>query len=203
VRGAHEEGARLHIEVSTPESGGGEVSEQRILSPARAVPAIVLGCGKGAESAMLKLSRASVYAFYGLTYIASQPPGRCVPLSEIHEHYGVPEKHLAKIFQVLVRAGLLESTRGAHGGFALTRPAEQIGPLDVVQALEGPIDEAGCLLLTEKCPSHGVCRINVVWRRAQHAMLRALRQSTLAEMVEDPLVPLRTPSRRDRPAPDR
>ena len=157
----------------------------------------MFGGGKGAESAMMRLSRASVYAFYGLTHIASQPQGRCVPLSEIHERYGVPEKHLAKIFQVLVRAGLLESTRGVRGGFALTRPAEKICPLDVVQALEGPIDEAGCLLLAEKCPSHGVCRINAVWRRAQHAMLRVLRQSTLADMVEDPLHPLRTPSSLD------
>jgi DNA-binding IscR family transcriptional regulator len=52
---------------------------------------------------------------------------------------------------------------------------------------------AGCLLLQDKCESHGVCRINAVWRRAEHAMLVVLRQSTLADMVEDPKRPLRPP----------
>jgi Rrf2 family protein len=152
----------------------------------------------------MKLSRASVYAFYGLAHIAAQPERRYVPLSEIHERYGVPEKHLAKIFQVLVKAGILESARGVNGGFALAKAPNQISPLDVVRALEGPIDESGCLLLQEKCESHGVCRINAVWRRAQHAMLVVLRQSTLADMVEDPKRPLRPPlvglgvTRRDR-----
>jgi Rrf2 family protein len=141
----------------------------------------------------MKLSRASAYAFYGLSYIAAQPAGRYVPLSEIHERYRVPEKHLAKIFQVLVKANILESARGVHGGFALARPAVQISPLDVVQALEGPIDVAGCLLLQDRCESHGVCRINAVWRRAQHAMLVVLRQATLADMVEDPKRPLQPP----------
>jgi Rrf2 family protein len=152
----------------------------------------------------MKLSRAAVYAFYGLAHIAAHPAGRFVPLSEIHKRYGVPEKHLAKIFQILVRANILQSARGVHGGFALARPATQISPLDVVEALEGPVDEACCLLLQEECRSHGVCRINAVWRRAQHAMLVVLRQSTLADMVEDPKRPLRPPlvrlgsGRRDR-----
>lgn len=141
----------------------------------------------------MKLSRASVYAFYGLVYLASQPAGRYVPLSEIHEHYGVPEKHLAKIFQALVRAGFLESARGVNGGFALAMPAHKISPIDVVQVIEGPINDAGCLLLGEKCRGHGACRINAVWQRAQHAMLTVLRQSTLADMVEDPKQPSRLP----------
>jgi len=133
----------------------------------------------------MKLSRASVYAFYGLAHVAGQPAGRYVPLSEIHERYGVPEKHLAKIFQVLVKAGILDSARGVNGGFALAKPANKISPLDVVEAIEGRINDAGCLLLQQGCTSYGACRINAVWRRAQHAMLTVLRKSTLADMVDD------------------
>ncbi len=131
----------------------------------------------------MKLSRASTYAFYGLSYLAGQPPGRFVPLSEIHEHYRVPEKHLAKIFQVLVRAGVLVSARGVQGGFALTRPAEKISPLDVIEALEGPFD-VGCLLIGEPCEHEVACRINGVWRRAQHAMIEVLRDASIADMVQ-------------------
>lgn len=132
----------------------------------------------------MRLSRASTYAFYGLGYIAGQPPGRLVPLSEIHARYGVPEKHLAKIFQQLVKAGLLTSARGVNGGFALTRPPEQVSPLEVIELIEGPVRESCCLLLDEACAAEGVCRINLVWRRAQHQMLTVLRQATLADMAD-------------------
>lgn len=141
----------------------------------------------------MRLSRATTYAFYGLSYIAGQPRGRFVPLSEIHERYGVPEKHLAKIFQQLVKAGLLESARGVKGGFALARPAAKISPLDVIQIVDGPIDETGCLLLQEPCEHFAVCRINAVWRRAQHQMLSVLRKATLADMAPDPRQPFRPP----------
>jgi Rrf2 family protein len=134
----------------------------------------------------MKLSRATTYAFYGLGYLAGHPMGQFVPLSEIHERYGVPEKHLAKIFQTLVKAGILASARGVNGGFALAKPPHQISALDVVRVVEGPINEAGCLLLQESCSQHGACRINAVWRRAQHAMLTVLRQSTLADMADTP-----------------
>jgi Rrf2 family protein len=131
----------------------------------------------------VKLSRASTYAFYGLSYLAGQPPGRIVPLSEIHQHYRVPEKHLAKIFQALVRAGVLTSARGVQGGFALARAPEKISPLDVIEALEGPLD-TGCLLIGEPCEHDVACRINGVWRRAQHAMIAVLRDASLADMVQ-------------------
>jgi Rrf2 family protein len=131
----------------------------------------------------VKLSRASTYAFYGLSYLAGQPPERYVPLSEIREHYGVPDKHLAKIFQQLVRVGILSSARGVQGGFALARPASKISPLEVIEAIEGPLD-VGCLLIGEPCAHDVACQINRVWRRAQHAMLTVLRNATLAEMVQ-------------------
>ena len=63
----------------------------------------------------MKISRAATYALYGLAYLAGQPPGRFVPLSEIHKRYRVPEKHLAKIFRLLVNAGILASARGVKG----------------------------------------------------------------------------------------
>lgn len=134
----------------------------------------------------MKLSRASTYAFYGLGYLAGQAPGRVVPLSEIVERYGVPEKHLAKIFQLLVKAGILVSARGVNGGFALTKPADRISTLDVVRVLDGPVHESGCLLVQEACSHHGACQINSVWRRAQRAMVDVLRDSTLADMADAP-----------------
>jgi DNA-binding IscR family transcriptional regulator len=56
----------------------------------------------------------------------------------------------------------------------------------VIQVIDGPIDESGCLLLQIPCEHHGVCRINAVWRRAQHQMIGVLREATLAEMAPAP-----------------
>jgi len=131
----------------------------------------------------MKLSRASTYAFYGLAYIAAQEKDRFVPLSEIHAHRGVPEKHLAKIFQSLVRAGVLMSARGVRGGFRLARPANEVSALDVIQAVEGPVAASGCLLLVEACDRDTACRINDIWRRAQGRMLEELRTATLVDMM--------------------
>jgi len=131
----------------------------------------------------MKLSRASTYALYGLAYIAGQEGERYVPLSEIHEKRGVPEKHLAKIFQTLVKAGLLVSARGVRGGFSLARSPEAISPLDVIEAIEGRIPDSGCMLLIEECDRDTVCRINSVWRRAQNEMLTVLRSTTIADLI--------------------
>ena len=134
----------------------------------------------------MKLSRASTYAFYGLSYIANQPKGRYVPLSEIHEHYGVPEKHLAKIFQAFVKAGILASARGVHGGFCLLKPAADVSALDVIEIVEGPVQSPGCLLLQQACEVQQACQINTVWKDAQGAMLNVLRGAKLTDMLQNP-----------------
>ena len=145
----------------------------------------------------MKLSRASTYAFYGLTYLATQPD-RLVPLREMSSRCGVPEKHLAKIFQSLVRAGILASARGVNGGFALARAPGQISPLDVIEVVDGPVADSGCLLLGVPCDRGPVCRINAVWRRAQHQMLSVLREATLADMVPAAGVSIRPPAAKGR-----
>jgi Rrf2 family protein len=141
----------------------------------------------------MKLSRATTYAFYGLTYLATQPD-RLVSLREISSRCGVPEKHLAKIFQSLVRAGMLASARGVNGGFALARAPGQISPLDVIEVVDGPVADSGCLLLGVPCDRSAVCRINAVWRRAQHQMLSVLREATLADMVPSEGVSIQPPA---------
>jgi Rrf2 family protein len=147
----------------------------------------------------MKLSRASTYAFYGLTYLTTQRD-RVVPLPEISSRCGVPEKHLAKIFQMLARAGILTSARGVNGGFAFARQPEQISALEVIETVDGPVADSGCLLLGVPCDRGGVCRINAVWRRAQHQMLAVLREATLADMTPAETVPIRPPRPKAVPA---
>jgi Rrf2 family protein len=133
----------------------------------------------------MKLSRASTYALYGLGYLASQPAGRFVPLSEIGSRYRIPHKHLAKIFQLLVRAGLLNSARGVNGGFALERDPESISMLDVIEAVEGRSGNSNCLLCQTRCEAGQDDPISSLWHKAHEQMVSVLRGSSLAQVADD------------------
>ena len=131
----------------------------------------------------MRISRASTYALYGLSYLAGQGNGRRVPLSEIHVNHGVPRKHLAKIFRFLVRAGILSASRGVNGGFSLARDPRKVTLLDVVQIIDGPLREDGCLMSKTPCEDASQCLVNSLWQRAQGAMLDVLGKATLADVA--------------------
>jgi Rrf2 family protein len=83
---------------------------------------------------MLKLPRRSVVAIEALVHIALAGAGRTVPTSEISDAIDVPKRGLEPILQQLMRAGLIASTRGPQGGYALTRERSKISASDIVEA---------------------------------------------------------------------
>jgi len=83
------------------------------------------------------------YGIEGLLYLARNGKGRITLLREVSRATAIPETFLSKIFQRLVRSGLICSRRGFRGGFHLARPASQITLRDVIEALQGPISSPG------------------------------------------------------------
>ena len=104
---------------------------------------------------------------------------------------GLPLAYLEQVVARLRKAGLVMSARGAHGGYWLSRPAEEIAMVDVVQALEGSIAPMECFVHdhTERvlC-SHemdaGRCATKLLWTRVQGGIIRSLQTTTLADLVE-------------------
>ena len=92
----------------------------------------------------------------------------------------------------LKKAGLVMSARGAHGGYWLARPAEEIGMDEIVQALEGAIAPMECFVhdhtervLCSHEPDAGRgCATKLLWTRVQNGIIRSLQTTTLAELVE-------------------
>jgi Rrf2 family cysteine metabolism transcriptional repressor len=88
-------------------------------------------------------SRYAVVAMAELARAGERP----VPIKELADRREIPEQFLEQLFSTLRRAGILTSHRGVKGGYTLSRPAEEINVLEVVQALDGKIgqeaDEAG------------------------------------------------------------
>ena len=85
----------------------------------------------------MKLSHSALYAIQGVLYLAQKKDRDLITTHEISESYNISEIHLAKMFQVLARRGLLRSSRGRSGGFGLARPPNQITMLEVIEAVEG------------------------------------------------------------------
>src|SRR5215216_479914 len=90
----------------------------------------------------------STKAEYGvrvLVHLARRNGDEPIPLASIAEAEGLPLAYLEHLVQRLRRADLVESRRGAHGGYSLARPAAEITMAEVVQALEGEIAPIECI----------------------------------------------------------
>jgi Rrf2 family protein len=105
-------------------------------------------------------------------------------MSVMAEEQGIPERYLGKIAQELRRHGLVQSVRGAGGGYRLSRDPAEVTLLDVWQALEGPIDPVECIQNPDGCPRTTDCVTRDVWARLGERMAGVLRDVTLQDLVE-------------------
>ena len=96
----------------------------------------------------------------------------------------IPRRYLAKIVQDLRRNGLIRSVRGAHGGYVLNRPPEEISLLDIWEALEGPFCPVECLNTPSSCRMADECVTRDVWDKVRHALTEVLRHEDLAALVK-------------------
>ena len=131
--------------------------------------------------------------------------GSPVSLKAIAEAEGLPLAYLERIVALLKKAELVESTRGAHGGYRLSRPAEAITMDEVVLSLEGAVAPMSCFIddseegrvLCSHVVDHGHgCATKLLWTRVQGGVIKALAHTSLAELVafhERGPVPAREP----------
>ena len=107
-----------------------------------------------------------------------------VPLGEVATAQGISRDYLEQIVPALRKAGLLKSTRGAHGGYQLVRPPEAITVGQVLQALDGDILPLRCLSEEEeqRCDRTPSCAVRTVWQTVHHRVLDALNSMTLADL---------------------
>jgi Rrf2 family transcriptional regulator, cysteine metabolism repressor len=115
-----------------------------------------------------------------------------VPLATVAKAEKLPLAYLEHLVAKLRKADLVTSTRGAHGGYQLSRPAKEITMDEVVTALEGAIapmecfleDPEGKVLCSHETDGDRACSTKFMWTRVQGGMIKALQGTTLAELVE-------------------
>lgn len=115
-----------------------------------------------------------------------------ISLACIAEAEGLPLAYLEHLAARLRRAELVESRRGARGGYSLARPAESITMAEVVQALEGEIAPIECITegsdgvlvcARDGEPGHDPCPTKLLWTRVRGSIVRTLNDMTLADLV--------------------
>ena len=153
----------------------------------------------------------STKAEYGVRLmieLGRQPGSTPVSLNSVAEAENLPLSYLEHLVAKLRKAELVTSTRGAHGGYRLAKPAAEIRMDDVVQALEGQIAPMECfhespegrVLCSHEDNSAGGCATKLLWTRVQNGVNKALAGTTLAELVEFSTPNLATVSEpRDKP----
>ena len=141
-----------------------------------------------------------------LIELGRQPGGKPVSLKAIADAENLPLAYLERIVALLKRAELVQSTRGAHGGYQLARAPEDIAMNEVVLALEGSVapmecfveeDGDGRVLCSHHNDSGRACATKLLWTRVQANVLKTLADTTLAELVEfqnRQLTPTREPA---------
>ncbi|HEY2826811.1 MAG TPA: Rrf2 family transcriptional regulator [Pirellulales bacterium] len=87
----------------------------------------------------MKLSRTVGYALQATLQLAEADPTTPIPCSQLASQGQMPERFLLQILRNLVTHGILHSTRGVDGGYALERPANEISLLDLIEAVDGPV----------------------------------------------------------------
>lgn len=127
-----------------------------------------------------------------LVELGKQDGGAPVSLKSIAESENLPLAYLERIVALLKKGGFVESTRGAHGGYRLAQPAESIRMDDVIAALEGGVAPMSCFVDDSVdgsrvlCNHHAdgeLCATKLLWTRVQGSVVKALQQTTLAELV--------------------
>ncbi len=131
----------------------------------------------------MQISRAGEYGVMGLMRLARCQPGRRAMIDDLSRQEKIPKSFLAKIFQNLVKAGLVTSVRGAGGGFALAKDPAEIPVLEIIEAVEGRIAFQRCQMSRPDCEHPGTCALCGLFERAQDGLKDALTRTTLADLI--------------------
>lgn len=129
-------------------------------------------------------SRSTEYAIRALIPLSQAPDGKYMMVKTIAAQEDIPTHFLAKILQQLARKGLLRSSKGPMGGFALRMPAAEIRLLDIVEALDGVSTPHLCIGGYNNCPKGQECAMHESWTELHGQIMEFLERKTIADLAK-------------------
>jgi len=134
---------------------------------------------------MLRIAKLTDYATSVMTLLA-EAPDRVHSATELAARARLELPTVSKLLKALGQGGLVESFRGAAGGYRLARAASDISIADIIAVMEGPIGVTECSVHDGLCDHESHCGVRGNWRRISEAVEAALRNIRLSDMLEPP-----------------
>ncbi|HOX70246.1 MAG: SUF system Fe-S cluster assembly regulator [Dokdonella sp.] len=131
---------------------------------------------------MLRVSKLTDYATVVMTCLA-ESADEVLSAQLLAERARLEAPTVSKVLKQLAGAGLVDSWRGANGGYRLAREPRAISVADIVTAMEGPIGMTECCAHSGLCDHESHCGVRVNWQRISDAIRTALEGVTLADML--------------------
>ncbi len=99
----------------------------------------------------------------------------------------ISEHYLEQLIATMRKAGLVKSTRGAQGGYTLSRPPAEITVGQVIRVLEGPLAPVECVIDDNEqvCDRSGYCPARIIWKKMKDSINQVVDSITLKDMVDD------------------
>ena len=132
----------------------------------------------------MKISTKGRYGLRVLLDVALHQTQGPVPLRDMARRQGLSKKYLWQVVTPLKTAGLLNASRGMHGGYVLARDPRRITVLDVVSVLEGNPFIADCVEKPDSCDNSVSCVAREAWAEIQAGVNHAMRKITLHRLLE-------------------
>lgn len=142
----------------------------------------------GYGGAALNLTTKGRYGLRAAFTLACRYGEAPISLRDIASQQQLAEKYLEQLLTALRKAGLVQTVRGAQGGYLLSAPPDQISVGQVLVALEGDMLLVDCLR-DNICGNTEHCAARKVWKRLSDSILSALNSITLQDMINDSLTP--------------
>ena len=139
------------------------------------------------ENGAVRLSRRSEYGIRALVDLVRQAEARPMALAALAERNNLPPKFLEQIMSTLKRGGIVRTTLGAHGGYAMAMSPSEVTVGRVIRLLDGALAPLPCVSLRYyarcSCPDEATCTLRDVMLDVRDAMLEILDNETLADLA--------------------
>ena len=128
-------------------------------------------------------SNPTEYAIRGLSELAIRGEDKPVLLDELVKGTDLPRDFVAKVFQKLVRGGVLKSAKGRGGGFRLARPASEVMLIHIVESIDGPQMLDTCVVGLERCNDQMPCPQHDLYKPIRQRLKDYLTTTSLADLA--------------------
>jgi len=142
--------------------------------------------GKTQQGGIPILSATAEYALRAVVHLAREGDTAALQAQELADATGVPQSYMRKVLHELVRARVLSSTRGKGGGFTLAVVPKRLTLLAIVSRFDELSPSRRCLLGRAECSDRDPCPVHDRWKAAAEEVAAFFRETTLADVLEDP-----------------